>query len=312
MTMPDPTLQTQSKISLKNLAGKSCITHHILPTFSSTNRFLSFQELTESFNGKKAYFKGRGRMKLVSFFESKMAKFYEGGMRKLMARWEDARHCFRHCWLVDEGPQCQMGYDPCAEEYMSCSGHGVCSRAGEHNISFRCTCDVSWEGERCEVRRPVCVVANETNQTICLNGGLCKDLNAERGSYICECELGWWGQYCEKKTAIIYKMVFGVIIYVAIGLITLATIISLIVFFCKRKRKLIKPSFTYMTSTQLPRLQSEVKNLSFQYMKSGEPYTIIPPATPTYSLPPELPFQGPPITPVSPINPDRCSITAFV
>ncbi|VUZ39560.1 unnamed protein product, partial [Hymenolepis diminuta] len=109
------------------------------------------------------------------------------------------------CWCEGRsGPQCQLGYDPCSEEYMSCSGHGVCSRAGEHNISFRCACDVGWEGERCEVRRPVCVVANETNQTICLNGGLCKDVNAERGSYICECKLGWWGQYCEKKTTIIY------------------------------------------------------------------------------------------------------------
>ncbi|KAM3187864.1 hypothetical protein ACTXT7_001460 [Hymenolepis weldensis] len=28
-------------------------------------------------------------MKLVSFVESKLAKFYEEGVRKLMARWED-------------------------------------------------------------------------------------------------------------------------------------------------------------------------------------------------------------------------------
>ncbi|KAM3171156.1 hypothetical protein ACTXT7_017188, partial [Hymenolepis weldensis] len=59
MTMPDPTLQEQPKISLKKMAGKSCITHHILPIFSSTNRFLSFQELTESLNGTRAHFKRR-------------------------------------------------------------------------------------------------------------------------------------------------------------------------------------------------------------------------------------------------------------
>ncbi|KAM3184279.1 hypothetical protein ACTXT7_008659 [Hymenolepis weldensis] len=45
--MPDPTLQEQPKILLKNLAGKSCITHHILPIFSCINRFSSFQEFTE-------------------------------------------------------------------------------------------------------------------------------------------------------------------------------------------------------------------------------------------------------------------------
>ncbi|KAM3173205.1 hypothetical protein ACTXT7_012973 [Hymenolepis weldensis] len=87
--MPDPTLQEQSKISLKNLAGKSSITHHILPIFSCTNRFLSFQELTESFNGKKTYIKSRGGNEASFFFESKLAKFYEEGMRKLMARWKD-------------------------------------------------------------------------------------------------------------------------------------------------------------------------------------------------------------------------------
>ncbi|KAM3180331.1 hypothetical protein ACTXT7_016487 [Hymenolepis weldensis] len=65
MTMPDNarphTSQEQPKISLKNLAGKSCITHHILPIFSSTYRFSSFQELTEPVNGTEAYFKRRGR-----------------------------------------------------------------------------------------------------------------------------------------------------------------------------------------------------------------------------------------------------------
>ncbi|KAM3185311.1 hypothetical protein ACTXT7_006614 [Hymenolepis weldensis] len=87
--MPHPTLQEQPKISLKNLVGKSCITHYILPIFSCTNRFSSFQELTESFNGTKAYFKRRGRNETSFSFESKLAKFYEEGMRKLMARWED-------------------------------------------------------------------------------------------------------------------------------------------------------------------------------------------------------------------------------
>ncbi|KAM3188290.1 hypothetical protein ACTXT7_000606 [Hymenolepis weldensis] len=87
--MPDPTLQEQPKISLKNLAVKSCITHHILPIFSCTNQFLSFQELTESFNKTKACFKRRGRNEASFFFESELSKFYEEGMRKLMARWGD-------------------------------------------------------------------------------------------------------------------------------------------------------------------------------------------------------------------------------
>ncbi|KAM3178618.1 hypothetical protein ACTXT7_002174 [Hymenolepis weldensis] len=86
MTMTDPTLQEQPKISLKNLARKSYITYHIPPTFSCINRFSSFQELTEPFNGTTAYFKRRGRNEEASFlFESKVAKFYEEGMRKLMA-----------------------------------------------------------------------------------------------------------------------------------------------------------------------------------------------------------------------------------
>ncbi|KAM3179244.1 hypothetical protein ACTXT7_001000 [Hymenolepis weldensis] len=89
--MPHHTLQEHPKISLKNLAGKSCITHHILPIFSCTNRIsTSFQELTESFDRTKAYFKRRVRGEAHFFFESKLAKFYEEGMRKLMARWEDA------------------------------------------------------------------------------------------------------------------------------------------------------------------------------------------------------------------------------
>ncbi|KAM3183729.1 hypothetical protein ACTXT7_009786 [Hymenolepis weldensis] len=84
MTMPDnATLQEQPKISLKNLAGKLCITHHILPIFSCTNRFSSFQELIGSFNGTS---KEEVEMKKLS----KLAKFYEEGIRKHMARWEDA------------------------------------------------------------------------------------------------------------------------------------------------------------------------------------------------------------------------------
>ncbi|KAM3180597.1 hypothetical protein ACTXT7_015973, partial [Hymenolepis weldensis] len=49
-------------MSLKNVSGKSCISHYIHPIFSRTNRFsTSFQELTEAFDGRKAYFKRRGR-----------------------------------------------------------------------------------------------------------------------------------------------------------------------------------------------------------------------------------------------------------
>ncbi|KAM3178173.1 hypothetical protein ACTXT7_003100 [Hymenolepis weldensis] len=47
------------------------------------------RELTESLNGTKAYFKSRGRNEASFFFESKLTKLYEDGMRKLMARWED-------------------------------------------------------------------------------------------------------------------------------------------------------------------------------------------------------------------------------
>ncbi|VUZ44469.1 unnamed protein product [Hymenolepis diminuta] len=47
-------------------------------------------EPTESFTGaSKAYFKRRGGNEANFFFESKLAKFYDEGMRKLMARWED-------------------------------------------------------------------------------------------------------------------------------------------------------------------------------------------------------------------------------
>ncbi|KAM3178555.1 hypothetical protein ACTXT7_002318 [Hymenolepis weldensis] len=85
MTMPDPTLQKQPNISLKNLAGKSCITHHILPIFSCTNRFsTSFRSLQNHLMGQRLPSREEVEMKL-----SKLANFYEEGMRKLMARWKD-------------------------------------------------------------------------------------------------------------------------------------------------------------------------------------------------------------------------------
>ncbi|VDO15901.1 unnamed protein product [Rodentolepis nana] len=210
-------------------------------------------------------------------------------------------------WREFVGPQCQRGYNACAEEHMSCSGHGVCSLAGKHNISFECSCEVGWEGRRCEVRRPLCVVANESNQTICLNGGLCKDLDAEKGSYICNCASGWWGQHCEKKAAIIYKIVFAVIVYVAIGLITLTTIISFIFFFCKRKRKPVKPTLTFMAGSQLSKAQPELMSLSFPSMKNGEACPNIPQLTLNYSLPPDLPLERPQIS-----IPDQYAFAAFV
>ncbi|KAM3186204.1 hypothetical protein ACTXT7_004839, partial [Hymenolepis weldensis] len=46
-------------------------------------------KLTESFNGTKAYLMRRDRNEVGFFFESKLAKFYEEGIGKLMARWED-------------------------------------------------------------------------------------------------------------------------------------------------------------------------------------------------------------------------------
>ncbi|KAM3187552.1 hypothetical protein ACTXT7_002053 [Hymenolepis weldensis] len=55
------------------------------PTCNTRELSNTFYELTESFNGTKAYFKRRGRNE-ASF---KLTKFYEKGIKKLMARWKD-------------------------------------------------------------------------------------------------------------------------------------------------------------------------------------------------------------------------------
>ncbi|KAM3183144.1 hypothetical protein ACTXT7_010939 [Hymenolepis weldensis] len=65
---------------------------HASPTIFSPSSLASIDFLLfiESLNGTKAYFKRREEveMMLVSFFDSKLAKFHEG-IRKLMARWKD-------------------------------------------------------------------------------------------------------------------------------------------------------------------------------------------------------------------------------
>ncbi|KAM3171915.1 hypothetical protein ACTXT7_015618 [Hymenolepis weldensis] len=71
MTMPaNAALQEQPQIPLKNLAGNS-LRNHLM------GQRLTSREEVEMKN-------------LVSFFESKLAKFYEERIRKLMARWKDA------------------------------------------------------------------------------------------------------------------------------------------------------------------------------------------------------------------------------
>ncbi|KAM3179061.1 hypothetical protein ACTXT7_001367 [Hymenolepis weldensis] len=51
------------------------------------------REVSEIFHnylmGQRLASREEVEVKLVSFFDSKVAKFYEEGMRKLMARWED-------------------------------------------------------------------------------------------------------------------------------------------------------------------------------------------------------------------------------
>ncbi|KAM3183468.1 hypothetical protein ACTXT7_010310 [Hymenolepis weldensis] len=71
MTMPDNATPHTSRAT-KNLVEE-----------------FGWEELTELFNGTKAYFKRRGQNEARFLFESKLATFYEEGMRKLVARWED-------------------------------------------------------------------------------------------------------------------------------------------------------------------------------------------------------------------------------
>ncbi|KAM3171906.1 hypothetical protein ACTXT7_015626 [Hymenolepis weldensis] len=59
------------------------------PTCTTRELSKNFDELTESLNGTKGHFKRGGGNEASFFSESKLAKFYEEGMRKLMARWED-------------------------------------------------------------------------------------------------------------------------------------------------------------------------------------------------------------------------------
>ncbi|KAM3182785.1 hypothetical protein ACTXT7_011630 [Hymenolepis weldensis] len=72
MTMPDNATPHTSRAT-KNLVEE-----------------FGWEELTESLNGTKTYFKRRGGNEEDSFFfEFKLAKFYEEGIRKFMARWDD-------------------------------------------------------------------------------------------------------------------------------------------------------------------------------------------------------------------------------
>ncbi|KAM7540341.1 hypothetical protein Aperf_G00000019786 [Anoplocephala perfoliata] len=190
------------------------------------------------------------------------------------------------CWCDGKfGPQCQLGYNPCAPEHMSCSGHGICTTAGAHNTSFKCDCDVDWEGPRCEIRRPFCMVTNMTNQIICLNEGKCKDLNADTGTYICECPSGWWGQHCEKKTSIIYETVFKTVIYVGLGLFILAILVSSLVF-CYKGHQKRKPHSTHVRSTQLSSHQYRGESQSISYETTSSNHRA-------FDKPPELPCRSP-------------------
>ncbi|VUZ49710.1 unnamed protein product [Hymenolepis diminuta] len=88
--MPDPTLQEQPKISLKNLLGSHASNTIFSPSSLAPTHLHVFRSLQKlSFNMIKAYFKRKARNDASSFLESELAIFSEEGMRKLAARWED-------------------------------------------------------------------------------------------------------------------------------------------------------------------------------------------------------------------------------
>ncbi|CDS36763.1 protein jagged 2 [Echinococcus multilocularis] len=156
------------------------------------------------------------------------------------------------CWCFQsKGPECHFGYDPCAPELKTCSGHGSCTPDGRYNLSFKCNCDVDWEGQRCNQRRPSCLVALETNQTLCQSGGRCRDLLGNVGAYICVCPSGWWGKHCEKRTAVVYKLALLITVIVGICLVILTLVGFVFDVCCKNCLHHRKPSFAYMSSAQL-------------------------------------------------------------
>ncbi|KAH9277451.1 Cadherin-related tumor suppressor [Echinococcus granulosus] len=157
------------------------------------------------------------------------------------------------CWCFQaKGPECHFGYDPCAAELKTCSGHGSCTPGpGRYNLSFKCKCDVHWEGQRCNQRRPSCLVALETNRTLCQNGGKCRDLAGNVGAYICVCPPGWWGKHCEKRTAVVYELALLTTVIVGICLVTLTLVGFVFDVCCKNCLHHRKPSFAYMSSAQL-------------------------------------------------------------
>ncbi|KAL5103548.1 hypothetical protein TcWFU_005375 [Taenia crassiceps] len=167
------------------------------------------------------------------------------------------------CWCFQsKGPECHLGYDPCASEYNTCSGHGTCTPAGDYNLSFQCTCESDWEGRRCDQRRPACLVALVTNLTLCQNGGMCRDLPGNVGAYICDCSSGWWGKHCEKKTAVVYKLVLLITVAVGICLVILALIGFVLDICCKNCLRHRRPTFTCMSSSQLPKQRINCRSSS--------------------------------------------------
>ncbi|EUB56854.1 hypothetical protein EGR_08260 [Echinococcus granulosus] len=164
------------------------------------------------------------------------------------------------CWCFQaKGPECHFGYDPCAAELKTCSGHGSCTPGpGRYNLSFKCKCDVHWEGQRCNQRRPSCLVALETNRTLCQNGGKCRDLAGNVGAYICVCPPGWWGKHCEKRTAVVYELALLITVIVGICLVTL-TLVGFVFDVCCKNWQLTPPQTVLRLHEQRPAVETTVE-----------------------------------------------------
>uniref|UniRef100_A0A5K3FSE7 Delta-like protein n=1 Tax=Mesocestoides corti TaxID=53468 RepID=A0A5K3FSE7_MESCO len=161
------------------------------------------------------------------------------------------------CWCDDmEGPQCFAGFDPCSPERNPCSGHGECSRTGPHGVTFKCLCEPDWMGDRCQQRRPPCLVALENNVTLCLNGGTCHDATDVEGQFSCDCPPGWWGDRCEKTASIVQTAPFIATTSVVAAAILLSLLVFSVTVCWKKKLQKRQPTFTCVSSLQVPHMQS--------------------------------------------------------